>query len=1129
MIRRNAASDAQVRAADPADSVWLSANAGSGKTRVLTDRVARLLLDGISPQSVLCLTYTKAAASEMQNRLFGRLGDWAMHEEGALRRTLATLGLEGRIDAGQIAGARRLFARAIETPGGLKIQTIHSFCASLLRRFPLEAGVSPQFREMDDRAAKLLRDGIVGQIAEGPDAGALDRLAAHLSGDDLSDLTAEIVKHRTLFEAPADRARLWEGLQVAPGESPERIADDLCQSWDMAAFSALKDALWAGSVNDVKAAEKLAGVDPAAPSAGDLETLETVFLTGAGAKAPFAARIDAFPTVATRRALAAHMPAINTMMATAEALRDRRIRLHAAEKALCLHEFAAVFLRDYRRRKDANGWLDFDDLILRARALLTDTAVAQWVLFRLDGGIDHILVDEAQDTSPAQWDVIERLTQEFTAGKGARDDVRRTVFVVGDKKQSIYSFQGADPEGFDRMRAHFRDRLARARQPFAEMGLEYSFRSAAPILRLVDAVFNQRADNGLGGETRHIAFRAGMPGRVDLWPAIPNTENPASGDWFDPVDRVAENHHMVILASRIADRIAGMIGKATIPEEDRKTGSYRMRLVRAADILILVQRRSELFHELIRACKSRDLPIAGADRLKISAELAVRDITALLSFLATPEDDLSLAAALRSPLLGWSQQELHALAQPRAKGEFLWAALRGPAGRRRETMDILNALRRDADFLRPYDLIERILTRHDGRRRLLARLGPEAEDGIDTLLALALSYEQSDIPSLTGFLTWLASDEVEIRRQPDSAGDRIRVMTVHGAKGLESPIVILPDTAGRNPQVRDEILHENRALYWKTPVNMRPDAMAAAHDALVARRDAERDRLLYVAMTRAEKWLIVAGAGNMGRDGCAWYEQIGAGMKAAGAGAMVSEMGEGLRLDEGAWPDAADEATDSDDPPSPDIPNWVWREPAAPAAAPKPLAPSALGGAKALPGDAGSDQGAAMRRGSLVHLLLEHLPGRPPAQWPALARNLLAGRFADASDTGIKEALAEAESVLGAPGLAGVFAPDALAEVDISANLPPLGGLRIQGSIDRLIVTPDRVLAIDFKTNATVPDTPGDVPDGILRQMGAYYAALAQIYPDRPVEIAILWTGSATLMRIPHDIVIRALDDVVFP
>ena len=1106
-MTRTAASERQVQAADPAASTWLSANAGSGKTRVLTDRVARLLLNGAEPQRILCLTYTKAAASEMQNRLFRRLGGWAMLDEVNLRKALGELGVDGPVGADTLLQARRLFARAIETPGGLRIQTIHSFCASLLRRFPLEAGVSPQFTEMDDRAAKLMRAEIVEEMADHLAPDAFADLAGLFTGEALDKLTDEIARSRSLLADPLDRAGALRLFGLPPGFSVQALLAEVFLGSEGDLLGQLIPSLAAGKPTDIAAATRLRLIEPGLAGLGVMEDL---FLFGEKAKAPFAAKIDTFPTKDLRNSLGPLCAPLQSLMLRVEAARPRRLALMAAERTLALHRFAALFLPEYDKRKAMRGWLDFDDLIGKARALLTDPSVAQWVLFRLDGGIDHILVDEAQDTSPEQWRVIELLAQEFTAGRGTRDTAR-TIFVVGDKKQSIYSFQGADLEAFDAMKLQFGTRLAEVKTHLADLTLDYSFRSSPAILTVVDLTFDARRGCDLGGGVKHIAFKSDMPGRVDLWPALPAGKDPEPENWFDPTDLMSDEHPVSLLAGRIASEISGMIARGDqIPVD----GGFRP--VRAGDVLILVQRRSALFAEIIRACKAAGLPIAGADRLKLGAELAVRDLAALLSFLATPEDDLSLAAALRSPLFGWTEAQLYDLAQGRSG--YLWSALRDLEAEHQQTLSILHDLRDQADFLRPFDLIERALTRHDGRRRLLARLGDEAEDGIDALLTQALAFERSEVPSLTGFLGWLQSDDVDVKRQMDSAGDRIRVMTVHGAKGLEAPIVFLPETQDRKAKPGPELLPlPEGAVTWRTATEESPALLA---EAMAARREkaaAESLRLLYVAMTRAQSWLIVAGAGDT-KDRACWHNIVRAGMEAAGAVTLPHGT---LRYSHGIWPEpvlvppvpAAGQGT---------IPDWALRPaPAADRPLP-PLSPSDLGGAKVMPGEADPAlEALAKQRGTDLHLLLEHLPDFPEADWPAVAGALVAG------DPGyLAQVLSEATAVLADPALSALFAPDALAEVTITGKL---GSQRALGTIDRLLVGPDRVLAVDYKSNRLVPQSPEAVPEGILRQMGAYAALLTQIYPDHEVEVAILWTATARLMPLPRALVMAALQQAGFP
>ena len=1110
-MTRDAATQRQVGAADPRISTWLSANAGSGKTRVLTDRVARLLLEQVSPQNILCLTYTKAAAAEMQNRLFQRLGGWAMMSDDKLRQELEDLGIDRHIDAGQLAQARTLFARAIETPGGLKIQTIHSFCAGVLRRFPLEAQVSPQFREMEDRASEILRAEVVDTIVLGPKANVVHQLLSHFTGDDLSKFTAEIAGKRDAFT----RGVAAEDIRVAldlPETAQRNDALKLAFQGDEASIvHDIKEVFKDQSASYKKFAAQLATLDLKNPSWAALDALFGLFLYAGTCNS----KSVNFPPSNHTKAVDAMAPIAETVHAWMDRVAAARAHLwamDAVDRTGALFDFAQVFIPAYEQRKLSMGALDFDDLIRKAKALLTDRDVAQWVLFRLDGGIDHILVDEAQDTSPTQWAVIEQLTQEFATGEGARNNRERTVFVVGDKKQSIYSFQGADPATFDEMKVHFRDAHRAIDKSFEVTSLDHSFRSSQAILSVVDATFVGPRAEGMDDNLNHIAFKENMPGRVDLWPVIEKSKIEDNREWFKPVDEPSATDHTVVMAQRVASQIKYMIENETVPEEVDNTGDYIRRPITEGDFLILVQRRSELFAEIIRACKAAELKIAGADRLRVGAELAVKDLAALLSFLALPEDDLSLASTLRSPLFGWKEQHLFTLAHHRPEKSFLWEALRNSD--HADTLAILNDLRGKSDFLRPYDLIERILTRHDGRRKLLARLGPEAEDGIDALLSQALAYESNGVPSLTGFLTWMETDDLEVKRQMESQGDRIRVMTVHGAKGLEAPIVILPDTAKRDIKVNAELLPAGENLIWKTPAKASAPAVIALRDVVIAKQARERLRLLYVAMTRAGKWLIVGAAGDVGEGDASWYNIVADGMTQRGdyddvLGEMrirrVSELDwNGPKLVTPAQPDQA-----VVQPPAFGELPMVTEH--------KSIAPSALPGQKILPGDpAGDDIGDALARGTLIHLLLEHLPMAAPKD-----RNALGLRLIQSDDSVLVD---EVIALIDRPELSWLWTADALTEVDITADITGIG--RIHGAIDRLIIGPDKVTAIDYKSNRLVPQTPKETPIGLQRQMAAYQLALKQIYPEHTVETAILWTHDGTLTVLDDDLLHDALNSL---
>ncbi|RMC35073.1 double-strand break repair helicase AddA [Paracoccus alkanivorans] len=1108
----------QTEAADPAKSTWLTANAGSGKTRVLTDRVARLLLAGTAPERILCLTYTKAAATEMQNRLLKRLGEWAMLPEATLKKALEQLGESGDPD---LAEARRLFARAIEAPGGLKVQTIHSFCAALLRRFPLEAGVPMGFAELDDRSARALRAEIVEEMADEGDPAILDLTALH-SGDNLDSFLAGLSEAD--FEYPPDADAIWAGLNLPPGLDEGALLAEVFDGGESDLFAALVPILQGGKSSDQKLADKLRQGNWSAPMPVEFRLLVDTLLTGEKAKEPFTAKIGGLPTKELRSGpCASLMPDLEALMQRVQDSRPRMLGLAIARKTLALHRFAHAFTRRLVVRKAAHGWLDFDDLIRRTARLLRESSMAQWVLWRLDGGIDHILVDEAQDTSPEQWQVIRSLTDEFTSGAGASTHPR-TLFVVGDPKQSIYSFQGADIAVFEEMRGLFDKDFQAIQRPMQQRGLSHSFRSSPAILSLVDAVFRNGAAEGLGDPPRHIAFRDSLPGRVDIWPPVPEPDKPEHGDWTEPVDAPAENAADTLLARAVARQIQAMIGT---PIFDTK--SERVRAIGPGDIQILVQRRSGLFEELIRECKALSLPVAGADRLKLAAELAVRDITATLSALVTPEDDLSLAAALRSPLFGLSEDDLYRLASGRGR-MTLWQRLRESP--HEQARDILNDLARWTDYIRPYDLISRLLTRHGGRNALLARLGVEAEDGIDELLSQALAYETVEPPSLTGFLVWLSGDEVEVKRQlPGGSGGLIRIMTVHGAKGLESPVVILPETQKRRADSRARTVRVADMQVWRGSVSERPEPVAEAVGAQARRQEEERRRLLYVAMTRAESWLIVAAAGDTGTGLESWH-----GMIAEGAGRVeldssnieVEGIGTGRRLSFGNWPDdeiAADAASAG----RISLPEWAQRRAATPPRQPRPVAATSLAGAKVLGSSMeDADPAAAMLRGTRLHLLLEHLPGSPAEDWPTLARAALAGAEGGLPDRDEIEALlAEARGVIEAPELAEVMepAPDAtiLREVRLTATVPGIGPLH--GTVDRLILREREVLAIDYKSNAVVPDRPEATPDGILRQMAAYRAALRLIYPEHAVRTTILWTATRSLMALPDPL----LDEVIEP
>ena len=1099
---------------------------------MLTDRVARLLLSGTPPQRVLCLTFTVAAASNMQNRLVERLGGWSMLPDEHLRQELLRLGENPEsLDRERLRQARTLFARALETPGGLRIQTIHAFASTILKRFPLEAGVSPQFNSLDDLTALRIREEVLDSVCVSSPA-TFARLADHVSAMGLNELVEEISGNRAGFAGRVSEDDLCRilGLPLPYLPPADRIRQFLTDA-DAKSIRELIKLLLKGSITDLKAADRLKQLNFNDPSMADFDILEGVFLFGAGATEPFSPKSGRFPTKAVREQLGALAPWLEDFMERVGNGREMILRAAAAEKSLLLHRFASDLLAEYELRKSRDSSLDFEDLILKTLDLLSNPETAQWVLYKLDGGIDHILVDEAQDVSRPQWNIISGIADEFTSGKGARGG-RRTVFGVGDEKQSIYGFQGAAPEKFEEMRDHFRGRYTQAGQEFIEADLQFSFRSSRAILNVVDRIFQDRPEPGFAGGTNHRAFKDQLPGRVDLWPVVEEPEGPESTEWYGARLLPGEMRAQ----ARLAKLLAAEIRRMTDPNSGVSLNTGRgTRAVNFGDILILFRRRNDLFHSVINELKSAGLPVAGTDRMLLSENLAVLDVRALLSFLATPSDDLSLAAALRSPLFRMTEDELFSVAHGRCKGKTLWKSLKERKGDFRGIVAVIRDMQRMTDRLKPYELIEHLLTVHRGRELLASRLGNEISEPLDAFLQQAISYDREEASSLTGFLEW-SDNDLEIKRQLDQAGGEVRVMTIHGAKGLESPIVIVPDTNDRKADgVRDKLLTVDGVPLWDVTRNRRPDVLtnAVAHNAEQAEN--EHLRLMYVALTRAESWLIVAAAGKASEE--SWHGIIASGLSKCSPTTVKVPDPAGCdwpfdsfqRHSFGEWP-APCAPPERPEAGSDRLPGWLHEAAPVPEQSPVLRSPSGLGGEKSLPVPdstgkaAGSEYaGGAMERGTLVHLLLEHLPAEDGRKRRSRAKAILGCTHPGLGEELFGDVYREATRILDDPGLKFLFGKGSHAEAGITASLKGLNGDRVLGYVDRLIAESDRVLAVDFKSNVAVPTSESEVPEAILRQLGAYQEALEQIYPDRRVNVAVLWTRTGELMHIGPELCREAL------
>ncbi len=1110
---------AQGRASDPAASAWVSASAGSGKTKLLTDRVLRLLLAGCAPGRILCLTFTKAAAAEMAQRLNKRLGEWAVDDDAALALSLgALLGRDATPAEADLA--RRLFAEVLELAGGMRIATIHAFCQTLLRAFPLEAGLPPQFTVLEDRdAIATLAEAREDALGRAAGSAALAQVAGLVGAERFAELARD---------ATDDGAQL--DLALAQAGGLDMLMHALARTLGAAGDDAAALRHEAATGCDDTALRRAQAALVASRNENDQErgaTLDTwLRLDSAERAARFEEHRDFLLTTTkgtvrdkfTTKGMGANAAPIQAVLAEEGArIRDIAMRLnalHLAAATRALLATATPVLHAYRAAKSARAQLDFDDLITATETLLRDPGSA-WVLFKLDSGIAHVLLDEAQDSNPAQWGIMQALTAEFFVGE---QDSPRTVFAVGDPKQSIYAFQGADPEGFAKARAHFEPRVRATGGVFRDVPLDVSFRSTPAVLQLVDAVFaapdardGVLADNA--PPLRHTANRMGMAGVVELWPLLVASATPPPPPWAVPDEAQDEENAQAELAHALAQRIAAMIRTETLPARGRP--------IRPDDILILVRQRNLLTRLLIRELKAAGVPVGGLDRIALAAQIGVMDLLALLDVALFPDDDLRLAALLKSPLVGLDEDALFRLAHGRAGS--LHAALmahRGGSDEYARAADWLAHWSARADRATPHALLAELLGAGGARAALLARLGPDAADGLDELLNAALVHESRHPPSLQGFLHWLREGGAEVKRDAESAHGQVRIMTAHGAKGLQAPVVILPDTISRNrPDTSLRWLEEGAnhplPLWIPRQEHPEPDAVMRLRDAETRRRRQEENRLLYVALTRAEDRLLVAGwARSEKAPEHGWYTRIAEGFSALGAAALPFDQhgfaGPLLRHES---PQTVPPKPDATSATATDQPLPAWAAHPAPAEGEAMLSPSDLADAEtgppaAAPHAPGDPLGLRFRRGRLIHALLQHLPALPaPTRAEAAARYLARpghGLPAETQEDIAREALA----LLHHP----VFAPGSLAEAPIAGRLK---GRLFSGQVDRLLVSPDRVLVVDYKTNRPVPRSTETVPPAYLRQMAAYRALLRAAFPGRVVQCALLWTYSAELMALP--------------
>ncbi|WP_086608349.1 double-strand break repair helicase AddA [Erythrobacter donghaensis] len=1142
--------DNQLGAADPADNVWLSASAGTGKTQVLSARVLRLLLrEDVAPSQILCLTFTKAGAAEMANRINAVLARWVRLPAGQLGKELGYLGAD--IDPATQARARSLFASVLDCPGGgLRIDTIHAFAQFLIGNFPEEAGLNPGTRVMDDRSRELLAREVLTDLVEEAerthDVRVLDGLHLFTTRKDPAALHGWLMRAaeaQELWEGPAG----WQSPMAARVRQTLGMPSDAGEEWasqplDPDLFPdhtllAIRDALSAWNKPAGNAA--IAGIDQwlrldLASRPGGIGCLVGTVVNAKllpNGNLRHAAKFDPDFT--------RHQEDIAEAIAAYE---ERRALVATAEVVTSALEIGRAFAVRWEARKAREGLLDFADLIRKAAALLGQSDAADWIRYKLDRHFDHILIDEAQDTNQSQWDIVEALIDDFFSGDGARGDKLRTIFTVGDYKQAIFGFQGTSPENFAKAKARIHARISAAQQGiragrfnrrepgWRDLDLGNSFRTADVVLGFVNRVIDTLGFAEFGLDKAPPEHKGTVrPGLVTLWPTVVPEKDADEEEEEGEGEQGWLPRHDTLLAERIADQVYRWV-YGPDPFVLAK-GTHRH--AQAGDIMVLVQKRKELAAQIVAKLYARGVPVAGVDRLRLGAPLAVRDVLAALKFTAQPLDDLSLANLLASPLVGWTQDDLLAHV-PRLPKQRLWEHLRrddAPAFVA-ATVERLKDLLRRADYQTPQALIAWLLTGPwQGRARLVERLGAEANDPLDELVNAAFAYEAEHWPSLAGFIGWFEAGTGDLKRDSDSASGQVRVMTVHGSKGLQAPIVILADAAGAPGGAGDLALEDTPLGHDRDPASARKrlvplpplnkdeavGPIAEAAEAKAAAALQEHWRLLYVAMTRAEEALFIGGSLNKIEakkrepHPDSWYARL------APLFAEADEITDPVWLWRKEWGERAGplvpvDGAGSADAAPPALPRWATSPIGPEPRPPRPLAPSSAGedaGAQPpLPPEATRD---AARRGSLIHALLERLPDVPAAEREAAAQGWLARQAPDLAEAARDEMLAAALAVLDHPDFAALFSPQALAEVPLAATVD---GVVVAGTADRLLIEDTRITVVDFKTTRRPPASVADIPRATLRQMAAYVAALEAIYPGRAVRAGVLYTHAPLLFDL---------------
>ena len=837
----------------PEFSAFVSASAGTGKTKILIDRLLNLLLANNKPGKILCLAFTKAAAAEILSRINQKLAEFATCTKEHLETELYSLGFKELSEEIKYK-ARILFIELLDEAEPLNIQTIHSFCQQLLLKFPFESELGLNFSLLNENKTSLLiteaKDIFLNNISLYEKAEeAVSYLSWHIKEYSFNELLEEIIANR---ESLDNFFSLHLSLEKAINSIyPERIDEEQVIKEFIDNISINHEdleKLYIGGKTDISIAEKITKFISLSEKSKIMLLNDYLgcFLTLTG---------DPTKSVLGKKIITTY-PEVANIFENEQARAYKFNKFIKNTKALNLTNYFIIISYHIRKiyeqlKKQANA-VDYDDLINLTLRLINNSEHAQWINYRLNGGIEHILIDEAQDNSSKQWEIINKISENFFDN----EENQKSIFIVGDSKQSIFSFQGAKPELFNQMNKSLSDKVVRVQ-------LNTSYRSGKTILELVDKIFNQ--DHLLHLVTdiepiiEHRAHKSSNA-KVELWPLIIEDEKEEIKEWVLPSD--FKKNKYITASEKLANNIAERIRQ----DLDNKVIST------AGDVLVLTRRRGTFINHLISALRKLNIPSSGIDRLKLLEHPIILDIISLTNFLLCSNDDLNLAITLKSPIFSITEDELLKLCYNRESS--LWNELKKSSSHIK-IVELIENLQKLSKNKHPFEFYFYIFESLSFRQYFKGKNYLETDDIIDSFLDLVKEYQNDNIPSLQLCLNFINNTKTEIKRDLSQTKDQVRIMTIHNSKGLQAKTIFLTDTTSL-PSNKDSIIWLNKhQLLWPGKEKYYPDIAKTAKKEKQQQEYSEYIRLLYVALTRAEDNIIICGtAKNQNISNECWYKII---------------------------------------------------------------------------------------------------------------------------------------------------------------------------------------------------------------------------------------------------------------